>query len=290
MIILENEFLLLEVSEHGAELKRIFHKSKKRDYLWKGGKEWRRHSPILFPNIGGMAGEKLIVDGKSYPALPHGFARDCKFKILKSSTQYVILVLEHDETTAIYYPYKFRLAITYTLKENSVEIGWHIYNEDERTLYFSIGAHPGFMLAENSCVEDYKIVFDKTINVQTRRVVGRYLTEEKELVIQNCNEFHIKPELFAKDALILEGSNISEVSLINEKCGYFVKIKCPDFPVVALWTNPNSLDNIKFICIEPWCGINSFVNDKPEEINKKERINELNPLEAWEKSYIIEVQ
>jgi galactose mutarotase-like enzyme len=290
MITLENELLVVEVLQHGAELKRIFCKSKKREYLWNGGKEWKRHSPILFPNIGGMAGEKLIVDGKSYPALPHGFARDRDFKILESSAQNAVLVLEHDETTAIYYPYKFKLAITYTLKESSVEIVWCIYNADKRALYFSIGAHPGFMLAENSCVEDYKIVFDKPINIQTRRVVGRYLTEEKESVMENCTEFHIKPELFTKDALVLEDSGISEISLVNEKCSYFVRVKSPDFPVVALWTNPHCLDNIKYLCIEPWCGINSLVNDEPEDISKKERINKLNSSESWEKSYTIEVE
>ena len=36
--------------------------------------------PILFPNIGGMAGRKLIVDLKSYPALPHGFAETASLR------------------------------------------------------------------------------------------------------------------------------------------------------------------------------------------------------------------
>lgn len=52
-MILENEFLALEVNEHGAELSRIRDKQANREVLWNGDpKFWNRHAPLLFPNVG----------------------------------------------------------------------------------------------------------------------------------------------------------------------------------------------------------------------------------------------
>ena len=50
---LENEFLYAEISEMGAEVIRIYDKENQRDILWEGDpKYWKRHSPVLFPNVG----------------------------------------------------------------------------------------------------------------------------------------------------------------------------------------------------------------------------------------------
>ncbi|HHQ1159980.1 TPA: aldose 1-epimerase family protein, partial [Listeria innocua] len=48
MIKLENELLLVEMKEAGAELTRIFHKDTKLEYLWNADSAfWGRHSPVL---------------------------------------------------------------------------------------------------------------------------------------------------------------------------------------------------------------------------------------------------
>ena len=50
---MENERLCIEISEHGAEVTRIYDKKKETELLWEGNPTyWKRHSPILFPNVG----------------------------------------------------------------------------------------------------------------------------------------------------------------------------------------------------------------------------------------------
>ena len=50
---LENDSLLLEVEQTGAQLARIYDKEKGRELLCGGRKQiWGRHSPILFPFVG----------------------------------------------------------------------------------------------------------------------------------------------------------------------------------------------------------------------------------------------
>ena len=73
---MENERLCIEISEHGAEVTGIYDK-KKRDGTSVGGKStyWKRHSPILFPNVGKTYKNKVKINGISYPTSGHGFVK-----------------------------------------------------------------------------------------------------------------------------------------------------------------------------------------------------------------------
>ena len=53
MRTLENAYLVVEVSDAGAELSRVYDKKKEREVLGNAyPKYWGRHSPILFPFVG----------------------------------------------------------------------------------------------------------------------------------------------------------------------------------------------------------------------------------------------
>ena len=49
------------------------------EFLWQAGPEWRRHSPVLFPIVGRLKGDRLRHRGQVYPMTQHGFARDRRF-------------------------------------------------------------------------------------------------------------------------------------------------------------------------------------------------------------------
>ena len=50
---LENQRLCVEISEMGAEVTRIYDKKKGAELLWEADPVyWKRHSPVLFPNVG----------------------------------------------------------------------------------------------------------------------------------------------------------------------------------------------------------------------------------------------
>ena len=80
MRTLENAYLMVEVSDAGAELSRVYDKKKEREVLWNADpKYWGRHSPILFPFVGKLNGGVYRYEGNEYTRGAHGFARAMEF-------------------------------------------------------------------------------------------------------------------------------------------------------------------------------------------------------------------
>ena len=256
MTKLENSSFIACISEHGAELKSLECKQNGRNYIYDGSAGWKRSAPVLFPNIGGLAGEKFIFDGAVLPALPHGFARDMDFVVTESDDEHAVFMLESSEETKKYFPFSFVLSITYTLENKGISVTWDVDNRGKTPMYFSIGAH---------------------------------LTDYKDHVSDKRRSIHLSPELLEKDAIILEDTGIEKLELRSKKYNYYLAIHFPDFPVVAIWTDPHQVTNAKFICLEPWCGINSLCNDEMDDISRKNRINKLDVDQTFTRSYTISV-
>ena len=290
MYQIENSAFAATVSEHGAELKSLTSKKTGRNYLYNGSASWKRSSPVLFPNIGGLAGEVYSYKGIQYPALPHGFARDMVFAVDMQSIDSISFILESNEETRVFFPFSFSLTVFYSLKENGLSVTWLVKNLDTETIFFSIGAHPGFSLLPGTELKDYTLHFDKAVKIETRRVVGRYLTKDKELVAGTCNVLPLSKFLLEKDAIILEDSGIQRISLLNERAKYHLWVEFPNFPVVAIWSDPHTIANAEFLCIEPWCGINALCDDPVEDISRKSRINLLRNGEVFERTYSIGIE
>ena len=289
MIKLENNNIIVEIATFGAELQRVYSKKQDINYLWDASKSWGRKSPVLFPNIGSLTDNIFLLGGKEYKSLPHGFSRDMEFEVHETTENSVTFKLNSSDETAIYFPYEFSLYIKYTISDYSVDVEWTVENNDSETIYFSIGAHPGFKFLENTNMSDYKFVFDKEIDIKSRLVKGRYLTDEFVEIEKSCKEINLSKKLLQNDAIVLENSGVKEISLVNESENYCLKITAQGFPVVALWTNPDEIDNAKFVCIEPWYGINSLLSDKVEDIKKKYLVNKVEVNDKWCKKYTITV-
>ena len=289
-IRINNDSLEADISMHGAELKRLVSAGNMRNYIYDGSGPWKRSAPVLFPNIGGLAGEKYVYCGEEYPALPHGFARDMEFVVTEHSRDKVKLLLENNTESEKYFPFRFSLSISYELRGSNLKVDWEVVNEDSKTMYFSIGAHPGFALLSESSLDDYYLIFDRDIRLESRRVIGRYLTEEKELIHEMTSSIRLSAELLRDDAIILEDTGVSRLDLICDKQQYHLWMEFPDFPVVALWTDPHSVNNAEFICLEPWCGINSYCNEDAKEISLKDRINKLNSGYVFKRTYTIGIE
>ena len=83
MHVIENEFLKVAVSPHGAELCSIFDKEKQHEVVWQADPAyWNRHAPVLFPFVGKVNEGLYRYKGKSYPMGQHGFARDMEFTLV----------------------------------------------------------------------------------------------------------------------------------------------------------------------------------------------------------------
>ncbi len=85
MAVLENEFLKVEINAKGAQLTSVYSKATQTEHLWQADPNvWPWHAPNLFPVVGALINDELLVDGKTYPMQRHGFARQSEFIILES--------------------------------------------------------------------------------------------------------------------------------------------------------------------------------------------------------------
>jgi len=267
---IHNELLTIDVDTKGAELISIRAVKDNLEYLWQGdSKVWGRHAPILFPMVGKLNENKTIIEGNTYSMGQHGFARDLEFKLVAQTSKSVSYELLFNEETLKIYPYKFSLLVEYTLTQNKLEIFYKVKNIDDKTIYFSIGAHPGFVcpLFNNEKFEDY------FLELSQKEYIDKYLLEdgmfsgEKTPHLQGENIIPITRELFLDDALVYEGLKSSSISLKSLKSQRGIKVNFEGFPYLGIWSRPQGDGD--FVCIEPWFGLADFKNDNGDFKNKK---------------------
>lgn len=290
MHILENNNLLIQVNNKGAELSRVYLKSTNKEILWCGDNTyWGRHSPILFPIVGRLKDNETIIDNNVYKMNQHGFARDMNFELINITDTSLTYKLESDTTTKTCYPYNFELLITYTLGESFIDINWKVMNKTESDMYFSIGAHPAFNIPfdKTDTLDSYYLKFKSIDKVNSYSLDGPFVCS-KEL-INNLEYLNLKPELFKNDALIYD--NVYEISICSKNTNQSVNVKFVNFPFVGIWSPYYKENNsiAPFLCIEPWYGIADSVSSN-KDYKSKLGINRLASNEVFEISYQIEIR
>lgn len=289
MIKLENELIIVEMKEAGAELTRIFHKDTGLEYLWNAdSKFWGRHSPVLFPTVGRLVEDTYFVDGNPYHLGQHGFARDRNFKVIEQTEDMIRFELDADEESLKIYPYLFKLTIVYKIEKNTVAVSYEVENTDEKRIYFSIGAHPAFNLplANDTKFEDYYLDFGTQENLETLCLEGPYRSGEiKDITGKPTQILPLSYDLFKNDALIFEALHKKEITIKSDKTPHFVKVSFPEFPFVGIWT---AKAGTPFLCIEPWYGIADGVGEAGE-LRDKAGIEHLEPEAVFASEYQITV-
>ncbi len=167
MLTIENQFLKIDINLKGAELNSIYHKQHQLEYLWSGDPAvWGKKSPLLFPIVGTLKEGTYFYEGQAYQLGRHGFAREKDFEVMQQSGNSVSLSLKSNEDTLTQFPFAFSMIITYTVQEDSLSVSYKVINEDNKTLFFSIGGHPAFKvpLEDDSHYEEYYLEFDKIEN------------------------------------------------------------------------------------------------------------------------------
>lgn len=273
---LENDILKISVDTHGAELSSIYRKDERREMLWHGDPEfWGRKSPVLFPVVGKYKNGKTTYNGKEYALGQHGFARDSEFTLIEQSENKLVFALESNEETLTKYPFKFRLICSFELENDKIIVGWKVENTDDKTIHFSIGAHPAFYCEKSKTV--------LTMNAENLKYSlvnsdGLYTPEKYDV----DSSFVLHDDIFDKDALIIENSNVTEVSLVDNNKKY-ITIKF-DAPLFGIWSPTKK--KAPFVCVEPWFGRCDGA-DFNGDITEREWGNTLPIGETWCKEYEI---
>ncbi|MBO5943674.1 MAG: aldose 1-epimerase family protein [Clostridia bacterium] len=273
---LENNILKIAVDTHGAELSSIFNKNENKEMLWQGDPQfWGRKSPVLFPVVGKYKNGKTTYERKEYQSGQHGFARDSEFTLIEKTENKLSFELLSNEETLKQYPFKFRLVCSFELNNDRIIVGWNVENIDDKKIYFSIGAHPAFY-----CRKGETILAMNSENIKYNLINsnGLYTTPKYDVE----NDFVLHDKVFDNDALIIENSDISEVSLIDNGKKYLtVKF---DAPLFGIWSPTKK--NAPFVCIEPWFG-RCDAEDFDGDITEREWSNSLKIGEKWYKEYEI---
>ncbi len=268
---LESEFLQITLSSHGAELTGVTSKEGI-DYLWCADKKyWERHSPVLFPIVGKVFENEYeyeTKDGisKKYALPQHGFARDSEFQVTSQDERHIEFTLESSETTKEKYPFDFSLKIIYELERNAVKTSYVVENKSEETMYFAIGAHPGFNWPlTDDALEDYYIEFEKEEVAQRLLITPEaYLSGEVESY--PVKQIALSKAFFEAGTTVLTNLQSEYVVLKSKKSDHSVTVTIKGFPFLGIWSPETGAP---FVCIEPWIGHADYANCS-KDLRKKQ--------------------
>lgn len=252
-ITLKNDTMTATFDSHGAELKSIIKDD--REYMWNGDPAfWNRTSPVLFPFVGALRDGKYRYKEKEYTMGQHGFARDMEFEEAGHTSTSASFRLKSNEETLKKYPFNFELTIMYSLNKNNLEVMWLVKNPSDETMYFSIGAHPAFMVktASDGTIKGNYLQFDaKEDLTATDFADGLVQRSTHILKLDEDRCFPLDEHTFDNGVHILEHDQVQSVSILDINKKPYVTVEF-DSPLVGIWAPEKK--NAPFLCIEPWFG------------------------------------
>jgi len=288
MITLENDYLKVSIDPKGAQLTSLLHKPSDIEHLWQADPAvWPWHAPNLFPVVGGCLDNELLIDGKEYPMQRHGFARQSEFTVVEADATQARFSLRSNEKTLESYPYRFDFQIAYRLDDSLLTVIYHVANEGDTTMYFSVGAHPAFRVPflPDEDYEDYYLEFQKEEPLERHLLSEKgYFTGETEPVLSVGNQLPLTNDMFDQDALVFKNLESRAVTIRSRNHNHVLAVSFTSFPYLGIWAKPGA----PFVCIEPWLGL-ADNEGTPVPIQEKEGIQHVAPGESFEAGFIIGV-
>lgn len=257
----ENEFFTLAVNGMGAELNSLKSKKTGIEYIWCGDVSiWYGQSPILYPIIGRLLDDKYTLNGVEYTMEKHGIVRKKPFELVEQTADSLTFVKTQNEETLKQYPYNFEFVVTFKLTNKGLKVTHTVTNTDNKTMYYSFGAHPGF----NCEIGDYLEFSDDTELVTERIDKESILIEDTFPVKMDGNKVELTPEIFIDDALILSSFKSKNIKIKSNNHNRVVSFDF-DSPFLGIWAKPNA----PYVCLEPWWGVNDDYNKKADLSQKR---------------------
>jgi len=284
---LKNNKLTATFKNKGAEL--ISLKNTETEYIWQGNPLfWQRHTPVLFPFVGGLVKETYQYKQQNYSSGQHGFARDCTFNVIEHNETKIIFELKASTKTLAVYPFNFTLQIIYTLTENALSTSYSVSNNSDQKIYFSIGGHPAYACPFKSehTREDYKLVFDNDEKPNCQLLNQGLRTNQFKDVFTENGSLDITKTLFDDDALIFNPNPFEKVSFVHKKSNKtYLSVIFKNFPYLGIWSKNSEAP---FVCIEPWHGIADHINHN-QKLEEKEGIISLESQQKFDCEYTVVV-
>jgi galactose mutarotase-like enzyme len=288
MLIIDNDYLKIQIQEFGAELTSIFNKKDNIEHLWQADPMyWGWHAPVLFPVVGRCLNDTISIDGLNYLMEKHGFARKSTFIVVKKNEHQITLQLSSNENTLKLYPYKFQFDITYTLQDHELKISYSVKNIDDKDIFYSIGGHPAINAPfyTHEKYNDYYLEFplDTSLKREFISIDGFFVGQHEEVLNGQHNLF-LSDNLFENDALIFKKINSKKIYLKSINHKKYLSFSFDDFDYLGIWAKVGA----PYVCIEPWLGCADTVDNKVD-FKSKEGIQKVKEGESKKVSYSIAI-
>lgn len=265
MVRIATEGLAAEIVGLGAELQRL-QDSEGRDLLWHGDAAWwGGRAPLLFPIVGKVPGDEVLIDGKTYRLPKHGFARASEFSLVDADASCATFELRSNSSTRVFYPFDFVLTVTYAIAGTSLLCRAIVSNLGASAMPVAFGFHPAFLwpLPYDARREAYEVGFERDEVEPIWRVRDELLTGPPVLTPIEGRVLKLKDELFQPGALIFLSPQSRSVTY-GVAGRPFLKVEFPEMPQLGIWTKPGA----PYVCIEPWSGYaapHDFAGDLSEK-------------------------
>lgn len=271
---LNNEKLSLQLTNKGGEMASLTYKGM--DILYKGdGPYWSGKNPTLFPFISSPNAKQYTYEGNTYPCRNHGLIRYATLDTIVDDGKQVTMRLLSNEETLKEYPFNFEYKITYKLDDNKVLINYEITNKDNKTMPFTFGLHPGFIVRDFSKME---LIFneDETATLFNQK-------DRSESICKLGTYTNFLEDLAKLDTVIFKNLKSKFVTLKMPE--YSINVEMSKFKYLALWTaDPKS----NYICIEPWLSIND-IKPSNNPFDSKFELEYIEPNETYKIDYYFEI-
>ena len=286
---IRNEFLRVAVEEQGAELMEITG-ADGTEYLWNGDKTyWGGRAPNLFPYVGRLTGGTYTYEGKTYEMTRHGFAKFTRFSVADEGTENLTLEMTDSEETRKAYPFAFRFTVSYVLEDRALVVVYAVENRDRKTMYFGLGAHPGFRvpLEAGKRFEDYRLTFGKRCQPWQVLMSDAYMIngQERPYPLEGGVDLPLKHGLFDHDAVILKNMDRT-VTLWAGEGTRGVRVSMPKMRYLGVWHMPET--DAPYVCLEPWVSLPSR-EGVVEDLSQQNDLVMLGAGERYENRWTVEM-
>ena len=289
MFTISNDHLSAMVSEMGAELQSLRDEQTDHEYLWQGdARWWGGRSPILFPIVGGLWNGCYRLDGHETKLQKHGFVRRQPWHCTLHEADRVRMEYDGSEADYALFPFRFNLAVTYTLEGRRLKAEFEVKNLDERDMYFQLGGHPALNLPgwnEEQEVDGYLLLEGKPESVRRAGEQGCLEPESHPVPLTADGLVPLSVATFAHEALIFDRQQIHAATLLDRDRHRVARVES-SAPVWLFWS-PQGI-HTPFVCCEPWYGLcdpigydGSFADRAYTQCVQSGR--------TWEGGFIIEV-
>ena len=283
-ILLEHNGWQAAIDSLGAELNSWKDPSGK-EYLWTSDPAyWSGSSPLLFPIISNVRGDRIRIEGKEYEMPKHGFAMHQEFTAHVIQPEKAVFSLRETPATRLCFPFDFLLELIYELKDHTLSMTSRVTNRDARPLPYHLGAHPGFLcpMEEGELFSDYVIEFEKEERLESLEYdAANACFDMTKKVCHGApgRILSLTHEKFDRDALLFYHTNSRTASLKHSVTNKGIRVEYPDFVSIAFWTP--AAKQAPFLCFEPWNGASIFA-DEEDHLEQKRDIQILNAGESRE--------